>query len=226
MGSLEEELERIDRLKNDLRAEIVVQDEKVHSESIHPCTCKYYGGGDSYGYWGPCICGSEELIVDQPRIVKPDNERRERASNKLERIYNSSQSFKVRYIADLALNKSYSESNLESEFDKVLMNYKSGLLDLRGAAESDLRTMYEIAKSKEFRRKVGQTLLGMSDILILANEVIRHYYGTGRLTEEELKAVYNSDENISKEVIEMAGWTLGYSGLRISLHLLKRRLSK
>lgn len=150
------------------------------------------------------------------------NEKREMAQKELERISSFHPYFRVRYKAGGILNKKYLKSDFEREFGDVVKSYLNGSEEVKKIAGEDLAMLYTIAPSKELRKRIGH-VSGMDDVSILADEVMG-YYVNQHLTKEELKRVYNSKEkNVPKEAIMRAGLALGYGGLMIFLHLLKRR---
>ena len=73
----------VDELKEQLKSEIVLQEEKIHHQEE-----KYCGGS---GHGDSCIREDEHYIpggwiIDEPAIIKPDEEKRKKAKQDLDRL--------------------------------------------------------------------------------------------------------------------------------------------
>lgn len=96
--------DRIKRFKKDLKSEIVIQKKEGHWE--YPDHGSGHGqidwdpaAGDSWVDWKSVNAFDEKYkkwVVDQPRIAKPNTEKREAARSELQEIYNSAKTLKVR----------------------------------------------------------------------------------------------------------------------------------
>ncbi len=91
-------LERIEYLRRDLRAEIVVQKGESHHEE------QYFPGGPSRKV-DEYIEAEWKMVevIDKPRITQPDTEKREAARQELQGIYDTTDLCSVRYVAGSAL---------------------------------------------------------------------------------------------------------------------------
>ena len=101
-GNLEYELRNIEDLGRDLSAENVVQDEESHLET---------GLGVDYNTgWGDVYSRDwteySRKLVDKPRIMEPDIQKRELARQQLQNIHDSSKWYKARIKAGEALGYS------------------------------------------------------------------------------------------------------------------------
>ena len=99
MRPLKVALKRIEDLRRDLSAEIVLQEERGHYDDrkgYQTATYDYDRHHDEsyYSHWVTEDVPTGRMIsvwiVDQKRIAEPDNEKREKARNELRRIYDSS----------------------------------------------------------------------------------------------------------------------------------------
>jgi len=85
--SLEETLAKVKRLRENLSAEVVVQEQEGHEEDT-------YGPHNSYGIF---------YIIDKYRITNPDNQKRESAKQQLQQIFESHKYYSARFSAGQAL---------------------------------------------------------------------------------------------------------------------------
>jgi len=110
MEALETVLRKIEDLKKDLYAEIVIQKEEGHREPYwsRP-TGSYHRDGD------PGEPDTERWVVDKPKIANPDKQKREAARTELQKIYDSSEWYSARYAAGkgLGLNTNQLSSQVE-----------------------------------------------------------------------------------------------------------------
>jgi len=99
MEKLEDVLVQVEKLRRDLSAEIVVQEEEGHRFSLDELT----GTGGSDAIWVRAEHAVGNWIVDKPEITKPDTQKQEPARQKLQQLYDISEWYSARYIAGRAL---------------------------------------------------------------------------------------------------------------------------
>jgi hypothetical protein len=227
MESLEETLKRIGKLSIDLYAEIVIQEAEEGIERVQvgssggPCSFdKSYDFEDRY-------------VEYKPRIAIPDTEKRGRAYEALQKMYEFSEEDVERYAAGIALGIK------AQELDKQIMPYIDKLLDKKRQEDRGFRNLYDLTKTKELKEKILSLLsikdlqenyrnereretresisklLGMDHVSFLTDELLfpMHKLGWRMLDKDELKTVY--DNSKSHDVRVRAGKQLGYSGFKI-----------
>jgi len=101
MEDLETSLRKVEDLRRDLSAEIVVQDEESHIEqkAIYDVT------GSRDGAHAANVEYIDENIIDKPRITKPDTQKREAARQALQQLYGYSEWYSARYSAGKELGQ-------------------------------------------------------------------------------------------------------------------------
>lgn len=108
MEPLEVVLRKIEELRRDLYAEIVVQEFEGHEEETSGSTrgtpgCHSYTDVDPESWSQP---GESKWVVDKERIVEPDTEKQKIARAELESIVNSSDKLQIiKYAAARALRQ-------------------------------------------------------------------------------------------------------------------------
>src|SRR3989344_111649 len=108
MEPLEDVLRRIEDLRTELSAEIVVNEEEGHYAYPLPLDRVTYADTDPFErqqYYEE----NKEWVVDKPRIAKPDTQKRESSNTQLQQIYDSSEWYSARYVAGIALGKNQDE---------------------------------------------------------------------------------------------------------------------
>ena len=217
MKNLEDELNKVDKLKNDLFSEIVIQEETPgHYERV----TKFWKGG----------CGDEgrnfgtyeenELVEGSPRLAEPDTKKRQSARVELEKIFNSSDWYSVRYSSALALGKLEVESKIPEWLDDLVGKYVFGDDDTKEKAREDLSYLYSHSMRKDNRFKIGLAL-GKSNEEILCDEILR--CDGSYVSQEELKSVFEVGVNkrsdyglkLPRKAIIIAGKALGYNPIKI-----------
>jgi len=98
MTSYQKELKRLMELEQDLKSEIVEQEEKGHYDGYGGFVQEEVRPGVIKHYFEPM-----EYIVDQPKIAKPDIEKRKKAWHELEQMKKTSKYYRIRYRAQKAL---------------------------------------------------------------------------------------------------------------------------
>ena len=165
MDTLEVILKKIDTLKRDLPEEFVEQEETGHTARVtHTDGYTETSGG---GYWNDYE--TEEWVVDQPRIAHANPpEKREAARAELQRLYDSSDWYGIRYAAGMILGM-----NIKNQFELWTETLKKqrGLSDItaRKKANQDLKHMYKKLDDVNHRLIAGKAL-GYSNSRIWAHE--------------------------------------------------------
>lgn len=121
MESLEVVLRRVNDLRSDLSAEIVVQEGEGHEEHFQtpfPESTSDKGMRDF-------LDGYDEWIVDKPKIAYPDVQKRELSRAKLQQIYAFSEWYSARYVAGQALG--ISNNQLLKQKEKWLIKISEEL---------------------------------------------------------------------------------------------------
>ena len=121
MEILENVLRKINELKKDLEAEIEVQKLIWHYET--EVDEKPYQRG-SYTWDKEFSETTTREVIDQPRVVKPNIEKRQEAKSKLEEIYNSSVWYSARHEAANALNLKH-EDEIPNWINDLKKNLKA-----------------------------------------------------------------------------------------------------
>lgn len=116
--SLEETLGEVERLRRDLSAEIVVQEEKIEhiSYEIPGQQPKGYSGIGDDNYYIPDSW--DEYVVKIPRIAHPDLGKQDAATRRLWNLYDSCEFYSARYMAGKALG--IKDRKLNSQINKYL----------------------------------------------------------------------------------------------------------
>lgn len=231
MESLEIALEKIEELRRDLSAVIVVKAEEGHYESSSgACIHKHYGGGDSYGYWFSCECEADRWIVDKPRILKPDTEKREARKSQLQQIYDLSERYSARYVAGRNLGKS--NAKLDSQIDSWIVGLNERInatitvmKDVevegsRGERRGSRGSYYNSGSSYEYIPGYEQQpfIEPNEDVRI---DAVRDAEKLLKLSRnQKIKELLNESywRNELNEVRKEAGKALGYSKPRIWVH--------
>ena len=232
MVTLEEELARVEDLRKDLSAEIVIQKEEGHYENRNPsgtCSHKHYGGGDSVGYWFTCEeCDGDVRTVDKPKIAEPDTKKRELARQILQQIYDSSDWFSAKYISgeileDKTLNEKCNSwlNELERTLNatKLEVQYKRLEANWRNVTSDTYEPVYENVPVGEIEvPDYEKRIVATKDITKLYKFALRKLYRDSDHIRKLLKRVYRT--NKVKDVRLETGRTLGYSGIRVRIHEL------
>ena len=210
MDSLEIILGKVECLKRDLSAEIVVQAEEGHWEET--------GGYHEIEHldWIEVFDSpkSSSYVVDQPRITEPDTEKRELAKMGLQQIYDFSGWCSARYVAGKAIKSQIGDLGtwvgiLSSELSFGNETHEKNIIN---KAREDLNCLYEIVEDRLIREYIG-------DILEKGDKILLDEFQRGtELDKEELKRIYHKKLDKvkpSETDIRVAGKELGYSDLRI-----------
>jgi len=217
MDSLEIILGKVECLKRDLSAEIVVQAEEGHWEET--------GGYHEIEHldWIEVFDSpkSSSYVVDQPRITEPDTEKRELAKMGLQQIYDFSNWYSAKYAAGKAIelpqkvDSDLAEwvNTLSSELTLIFTpNPTEENIIKANKAREDLNCLYEIVEDRLIREYIG-------DILEKGDKILLDEFQRGtELDKEELKRIYHKKLDKvkpSETDIRVAGKELGYSDLRI-----------
>jgi hypothetical protein len=99
MESLEAELQKVERLEEDLSAEIVIQKEEGHYEHFETS----WPEGVNQEAMDDFFYGYEEWVVDKPKITEPNTQKRQTAKSELQQVYDFSDEPIARYVAGRAL---------------------------------------------------------------------------------------------------------------------------
>lgn len=101
--SLRDILSEIERLESDIYADIVVQEEESHTETVweQPHDPDWGGYATLYQREVPV----DRKVIDVPKEAVPDVPRREAARTRLQNIYESSEWYRARFAAALALRR-------------------------------------------------------------------------------------------------------------------------
>jgi hypothetical protein len=217
MKSLEAEIIRIDRLRCDLSAKKVIQEEILEKgEEIL--------GDASWNYGMPTGKYENDRLI-QPEITEPDTQKREAAKTQLQQIYDSSKWYSARYMAAVALGVSKEEINtsLNKLVDEIYKNlllprtryiktgehketrWVSDYICKHDYLESNTVSDYNDEPISENIEIINQTITDLCKLFQLSR------FDRAR---DLLKArLYNFDKD--KSVRVKAGKALGYSNLRI-----------
>jgi hypothetical protein len=199
MESPEAELKRIEDLREDLSAIIVIKEEKGHS-GMRAKRRDRITYADVDPWEEPEY--EEGWIVDEPAITEPDYPKRQTAEQALQQIYSTSEWYSARYSAGIALEfpdgryyrgKSKVDSEVELWFVELNNKLGSQELETRSKAIKDLIYFNRISHTNDFP-----------------------CYSLRKLLTKAYKT--NSDKSMNKEI----GKELDYSNLRIWLHNLSR----
>ncbi len=166
MNVLKAAIRKVEQLRRDLSAEIVIQEEDGHFEDIDATP-----RNPDWGGYANCADMSYEpiyekrWIVDKPAVKEPDTEKREAAKVELQQIYVLSKWFSVRYRTGKALDISDAELNDNMiSWTKIL-----GVDRDKPKARKDLRYMYKRLPNQDHRRMAGEAL-GYSNCRIRLHE--------------------------------------------------------
>jgi len=203
MEPLEVVLRRTEDLKRNLTAEVVIQEEKSHTELVEKASL----AGNIWDEWT-----ENETIIDQPRIVKPDTPKREIARTQLQQIYDSSEWYSARYTAGSLIGEDVARNvkNWCVDFEKRLgatkieedKNYRP--YDVQSNTENPNQNSRIIVIDVETRRNALADAIQLLKISNLPE------------IQELLKNEYLN--NTSDYVRVKSGKALNYSDLRIWAH--------
>lgn len=159
--TLEDVLKKIDKLGEDLSAEIVHQEEECHieKEEYYPLGHSRYGSCDS--------CEERDvLVIDKERVAEPDKKRREAAEKELTEIFEGgSPWYSARYKAGqyLMVLDGYSQAKKVHEENRIaifiaqnfqflipLTKDKDRLKDLK----HDFNALYKMVSAKHIREEM------------------------------------------------------------------------
>lgn len=227
--SLEDVLRQVESFGGDLSAEIVVQEEKWHTEIEFTET-------DAVLKWGDP--GSPVKIIDKPRITKPDTQKREAAKQKLKQIYDSSEWYSARYNSGKALGSEVNNNLIDwiSQLEKDIISTKTDMIKFKvGTHTEQVEVSEQVLDSRYTWGSTPITETSIQDVkvedykeklVIVPDEIVRekalkdisklYRRSNSQQLKELLIKAYK--ENDSKEIRVTAGRELGYSNLRIRAH--------
>jgi len=208
--SLDDVLAEVERLRCDLSAEVVLQEERGHFE-IH------YGYGGRGGYtWDKEIVEKKIWVIDTERLTKPNAQKREEARQELQQVYDNNKLYSARYVAGRVLGIKALKTRV-----KQWIHNLADKLDAK--REEQIWDQYtgEAGPSTAFvRRPELDTLIGIKiveDSAITypaAEDTIKLFELSGSEDARELvKKVYTKISSDSLRI--KAGKALGYSNLKI-----------
>jgi hypothetical protein len=218
MENLEGILKRIEGLKKDLFAEVVIQEaieghyeddaEEAGLGSGAASDAHYYSHSKGWLHW----------VEGKPRIAEPNTKKRETARKELQNIYESSEWYSVKYAAGKALDINVDErlelwiENLRKQLhaEEVVVEGESNVYHKGSSSGGDAReAVWDepdiIGPDLKTREKAVEDIAGLLEVSGL--KVFRAL----------LKEAYNIPDNNSTIRIK-AGNALGYSNLRIWVH--------
>lgn len=200
MGPLEDVLRKVEDLRRDLSAEIVVKEEEGHFEDREDRG----GPGDE----GRNLYSSDLIpvwIVDHPKIAHPDIKKREAAKLQLQQIYDSSEWYSVKYIISHSVG-----------------NYRHGMFvtELPFPTNLDIWTQDMRQRMNEPQKHQAYKLDILKDAGVLLIE-LRKLTWLSRCDDEQklmkfIKDCYASDPD--KEIRTQAARYLNYPTIRIWAH--------
>lgn len=175
MKPLDVDLRRVEDLRKETFADIVIQEEEGHLGTV----MRYPHQDRSFRYYDMEDEPYEttDWIVDKSRISEPDIKKREAAMTELQRIREDSDWIAARYKARSILEHwGYVET--DNEFDSWFDELKDRLggrihsLEESYCVKKDLRTLYEndVPANSKLRKRAGE-LLGINEADILGHEL-------------------------------------------------------
>lgn len=222
MEVLEQILRKIDELRRDLSAEILIQEEEGHEEPISD----HNAGWDADSRW--IYSDETQWVVDKPEIREPDKQKREAARTKLQQIYDSSEWYSARYKAGKALDTPTEKLNEQPDL---------WLKELEKELDAEKLVHFDGPSSRNYREAVGGTSADWRGVDLgeaYDAEIPDHVKRLKAIkdTAELLRfSNYNSikkllqrayDSNIVPDVRKQAGKYLGKGRFRIWFHDLRR----
>jgi len=198
MEPLEVVLRKIEDLRIDLSAVIVIQEEEGHSGTVQKKRARI-----TYADVDPWDVEYEEgWIIDKPAVKEPDMKKRQVARQALQKVYDSSNWYSACYSAGIALEfpdgKYYRG---RSKVDSEVESWFNELNNQIGSQEPETR--FKAIKDSIYLHRIRQT----NGFPI-------------RLLEQLLKKAYKGSAN--KTMTEEIGKELDYSPLRVWFHNLFR----
>ena len=200
MDDLETTLKKVEDLRRDLSAEIVVEEAVTHLGYLHEVPKGLRGDEGRHLSLEEIQYYQEQgEIVDRSAVMGPDMQKREAAKIQLQQVYNSSEWYSARFEARGALN--INNKPLEDELKEWIQQLSDDLcageerekwgqlpvsytqygpplteffpdIETQNRAHKDLEHMYHHLQNKSMRILTGKTL-GYSSIKIWFDELFR-----------------------------------------------------
>lgn len=210
--SLEEAVSEARRLRQDLSAKIILQEEESYSETIDMMTFW------AYGNWS-VPCDQTLRVVTKPEESIPDTEKREAAKRELTRIYKYSGWYSARYAAGIAL---FDKEQIMGNVDLWMTGMKNRLNTMAGQEGMGEGCGCNSPIIRGSPAEMGEPCPDDGERVNAVKDLAKLYYLSGlSMLEKELDDVYAN--NGSKAARIEAGRQIGYPDLRIWLHEMIRK---